>query len=72
MAKKKNQFDPETKKKIRNSLLLSLLSAGGAFIASLGTLGEITPVTIKQSGIIALSTGGAFLVNVIRKYIQGE
>ena len=72
MAQKKNRFDPETWKKIRNSLALSLLSASGAFIASLSTLGEITPTTLKQSAIIALATGGSFIVNVIRKYIQGD
>ncbi len=63
----KNKFDPETLKKIRNSLLLSLLSAGGAFIAAISETRNL-----KASGIIALSTGGAFLVNVIRKYVQGE
>jgi hypothetical protein len=62
----KNSFDKETKRKILNSLYLSLLSAGGAFTSAL-----ITGNSLKVSGIIAISTGGAFLVQAMRKYIEG-
>lgn len=67
MAQIKNSLDKETKRKILNSLYLSLLSAGGAFIAALGTGNSL-----KVSGIIALSTGGAFLIQTIRKYVEGS
>lgn len=63
----KNSLDKETKRKILNSLYLSFLSAGGAFLSAL-----ITGNNLKTSGIIALSTGGAFLVQTIRKYIEGS
>lgn len=66
MPQIKNSFDKETKRKILNSLYLSLLSAGGAFASAL-----IAGNSLKASGIIALSTGGAFLVQTIRKYIEG-
>ncbi len=66
MPQIKNSFDKETKRKILNSLYLSLLSAGGAFTSAL-----IAGNSLKASGIIALSTGGAFLVQTIRKYIEG-
>ena len=67
MAQIKNSFDAETKKKIVNSLWLSLISAGGAFIASVRETRDL-----KTSTIIALSTGGAFLVNTIKEYVQGK
>jgi hypothetical protein len=67
MVQIKNSFDKETKRKILNSLYLSLLSAGGAFVSALG-LGN----SVKASGIIAISTGGAFLIQTIRKYIEGQ
>jgi len=63
----KYQFDPVTKKKIVNSLWLSLISAGGAFIASVCKTRDL-----KASAIIALSTGGAFLVNTLKEYIAGR
>lgn len=63
----KNSFDKETKRKILNSLALSLLSAGGAFLASI-----IQTQNWKTSAIIALSTGGAFIVQAIRKYVEGN
>lgn len=63
----KNKFDEVTKRKIRNSLYLSLLSAGGAFIASLSQTRNL-----KESLIVAASTGGAFLVNTIREYVTGK
>jgi hypothetical protein len=66
MGQVKNSFDKETKRKILNSLYLSLLSAGGAFTTAL-----IAGNSLKASTVIALSTGGAFLVQTIRKYIEG-
>jgi hypothetical protein len=62
----KNSFDKETRRKILTSLYLSLLSAGGAFTSAL-----IAGNSLKVSGIIAISTGGAFLVQAMRKYIEG-
>jgi chemotaxis methyl-accepting protein methylase len=67
MAQVKYSFDPETKRKILNSFYLSLLSAGGAFIASISETRDV-----KTSALIALSTGGAFLLNTIREYIAGK
>jgi hypothetical protein len=63
----KYKFDPETKKKIVNSLWLSLISAGGAFIASVGQ-GQ----SVKTSAIIALATGGGFLVNTLKEFVAGR
>lgn len=60
------RLDRETGKKILKSFGLSILSAGGAFIASY----QVTN-NIKASAIIALSTGGAFLVNVIMEWVKG-
>jgi len=59
-------FDKETKKSILKSLGLSLLAAGGAFISSYQTTGNV-----KSSLIIAASTGGAFLLNTIMEYVKG-
>jgi hypothetical protein len=67
VAQVKNKFDKETKQKIVTSLWLSLIAAGGAFIASISETQNL-----KASAIIALSTGGAFLVNTIREYVKGE
>jgi pyruvate/2-oxoacid:ferredoxin oxidoreductase beta subunit len=67
MSQVKYQFDAETKKKIVNSLWLSLISAGGAFVASFSETRDL-----KASAIIALSTGGAFLVNMLREYVKGR
>ena len=67
MAQVKYSFDPETKKKIINSLWLSLISAGGAFIASYAETKDV-----KASAIIALSTGGAFLVNTLKEFVKGR
>ena len=67
MAQVKYSFDPETKKKIVNSLWLSLISAGGAFIASFSETKDA-----KASTIIALSTGGAFLANTLREWVKGR
>jgi hypothetical protein len=63
----KYEFDAETKKKIVTSLWLSLISAGGAFIASMSETRDL-----KTSAIVALSTGGAFLVNTIREWVKGR
>ena len=63
----KYSFDPETKKKVINSLWLSLISAGGAFIASISQ-GQ----SAKASAIVALSTAGAFLVNTLKEYVKGR
>lgn len=67
MRQVKYSFDPDTKRKIRNSFYLSLLSAGGAFIASISQTRNW-----KESAIIAIATGGAFLVNTIKEYITGK
>ena len=67
MAQVKYSFDPETKKKIVNSLWLSLISAGGAFIASYAECKDV-----KASAIVALATGGAFIVNTLREWVKGR
>lgn len=67
MTQVKYSFDEETKKKITTSLWLSLISAGGAFIASYAETKDA-----KASAIIALATGGGFLVNTLREYIKGR
>jgi hypothetical protein len=59
-------FDKETKKSILKSLGLSILAAGGAFISSYQTTANV-----RSSLIIAASTGGAFLVNIIIEYVKG-
>jgi hypothetical protein len=63
----KYKFDPETKKKIVNSLWLSLISAGGAFIASYAECKDV-----KASAIIALATAGGFLVNTLKEFVKGR
>ena len=63
----KYKFDPETKKKIVNSLWLSILTAGLAFTASISQGGSL-----KASVITAGATGGTFLLNTIREYIKGR
>ena len=67
MTQVKYSFDPETKNKIVNSLWLSLISAGGAFIASFSETRDL-----KASLIIAFSTGGAFLANTLREWVKGR
>ena len=67
MGQIKNSFDAVTKRKILNSFLLSLLSAGGGFIGAL-----VETKDVKASAIITLCTGGAFIVQAIRKYIEGK
>ena len=67
MTQVKYSFDPETKNKIVNSLWLSLISAGGAFIASFAETKDV-----KASALVALATGGGFLVNTLREYVKGR
>ena len=67
MAQVRYSFDPETKKKIVNSLWLSLLTAGLAFTASITQGGGW-----KASVITAGATGGTFLLNTIREYVKGR
>lgn len=67
MSQVKNSFDTETKKKILKSFYLSLLSAMGAFIASLSQTRNV-----KESAIVAMATFGAFVVNTAREYVEGK
>jgi hypothetical protein len=67
MVQIKNKFDKETKKKIVNSLWLSFVSVGLAFIASVSQ-----GVGVKVSIFTGLATGGTFLLNTVREYIKGQ
>jgi hypothetical protein len=64
---KRFTFDKATWKKVGKSFGLSCISAGGAFFASLKETGNV-----KASAVIAVATGGAFLLNTILEYVKGE
>ena len=67
MAQVKYSFDPVTKKKVINSLWLSLLTFGLAFVGSVSQ-----GASVKASAITAGVTGFTFLLNTVREYVKGR